>query len=81
MIQEERQPGEEGVEGQAEEEVADEQHYEGVDKLQELGVNATDIQRLKEAGLYTISSIMMTTTKNLGEIKGNSSLACATLRG
>ena len=29
MIQEERQPGEEGVEGQAEEEVADEQHYEG----------------------------------------------------
>lgn len=36
-----------------------EQTYEEIDKLQDLGINATEIKRLKENGFYTIQSLFM----------------------
>lgn len=48
----------------------DENAYQDIDKLQELGINATDIKKLKAAGLFTISSIIMNTRKTLTAIKG-----------
>eukprot|EP01027_Heterolobosea_sp_BB2_P011104 GEZU01016193.1.p1 GENE.GEZU01016193.1~~GEZU01016193.1.p1 ORF type:complete len:350 (+),score=111.68 GEZU01016193.1:158-1207(+) len=44
--------------------------FEDVDKLQELGINAVDIKKLKEAGIYTIGAIIMSTKKQLTSIKG-----------
>lgn len=41
-----------------------------IDKLQDMGINAADITKLKSAGLCTVSSILMATKKELGNIKG-----------
>ena len=41
-----------------------------VDKLQDQGINAADIKKLKEAGIHTIAAVMMHTSKALGDIKG-----------
>jgi hypothetical protein len=38
--------------------------FEDIDKLQEHGVNATDIKKLKAEGLYTIASLTMATKKS-----------------
>lgn len=41
-----------------------------VEKLQEFGVNAGDIQKLKQAGIFTVAGVMMQTKKTLLNIKG-----------
>ena len=52
-----------------------EHHYEEIEKLQEMGINATDIKKLKEHGLHTIASVLMHTKKQLMDIKGQSNNA------
>merc|ERR1719359_2119211 len=41
-----------------------------IDKLQECGINAADILKLKSAGMCTVKGLLMTTRKELGNIKG-----------
>jgi meiotic recombination protein DMC1 len=41
-----------------------------IDTLQECGINVADINKLKSAGLCTIASILMTTKRDLLNIKG-----------
>ena len=41
-----------------------------IDTLQESGINVADINKLKAAGLCTIHSILMTTKRDLLNIKG-----------
>jgi meiotic recombination protein DMC1 len=41
-----------------------------VDKLQEHGVNVSDIAKLKQAGCYTIENLTFRTKKDICEIKG-----------
>ena len=41
-----------------------------VDKFQEAGFSAQDINKLLEAGLHTVESVAMTPKKNLMLIKG-----------
>jgi meiotic recombination protein DMC1 len=41
-----------------------------IEKLQEHGINAADIAKLKTSGFCTISSIVMATKKELCNIKG-----------
>lgn len=43
--------------------VAEGEYYMDVDRLQEMGINATDIKKLKQAGLNTIASLVMQTRK------------------
>jgi len=44
--------------------------YIEIDKLQELGINAGDITKLKQGGCHTVSSVLMRTRKDLCAIKG-----------
>ena len=46
------------------------QVYSEVDKLQNYGINAADISKLKSAGLCTVLGVLMTTRKDLVSIKG-----------
>lgn len=62
-------------EEEAVEEVMDEEDLEKavfteIEKLQDFGINAADITKLKAAGFCTISSIFMATKKELTNIKG-----------
>ena len=41
-----------------------------IEKLQDLGINAADITKLKTAGFCTITSLIMGTKKELSNIKG-----------
>ena len=41
-----------------------------IEKLQQCGVNAADVAKLKTGGYCTISSIVMATKKDLCNIKG-----------
>lgn len=41
-----------------------------VEKLQEVGINAADIQKLKQSGIFTVAGVMMQTKKTLLNIKG-----------
>lgn len=41
-----------------------------IDKLQDQGINAADILKLKNGGICTVKGLMMTTRKELGNIKG-----------
>jgi meiotic recombination protein DMC1 len=41
-----------------------------IDKLQEFGVNAADINKLKAAGICTVKGLLMVTRKELLNIKG-----------
>jgi len=61
---------EEAVEEEQGEEVEQEQHYEEIEKLQEMGINATDIKKLKEHGIHTVAGVLMHTKKQLMDIKG-----------
>ncbi|EMG49468.1 DLH1 Meiotic recombination protein DLH1 [Candida maltosa Xu316] len=47
---------------------------QSVDLLQELGINAGDINKLKSAGIYSISTVLSTTRRNLTKIKGLSEI-------
>ena len=51
-----------------------------VEELQGHGVNMSDIKKLKEAGIATIAGLMMTTTKQLFNIKGFSEAKVNKLR-
>jgi len=53
-----------------EEEEEEEPSYNEIDKLQTLGINAGDIQKLKTGGCFTVESIIMRTKKELCNMKG-----------
>ena len=59
----------EAVECEEEEEAV---AYEGIDKLQEHGINAADIKKLKDAGIHTVAAVIMSTRKRIEAIKGMS---------
>ncbi|CAR25204.1 recombinase DMC1 [Lachancea thermotolerans CBS 6340] len=41
-----------------------------VDELQNYGINASDLQKLKSAGVFSVNSVLSTTRRNLLKIKG-----------
>lgn len=41
-----------------------------IDKLQENGVNAADISKLKANGIATLKAVIMTSSRNMAKIKG-----------
>lgn len=64
------------------------QVYNEIDKLQSYGINAADLNKLKSAGICTVLGVIMTTRKDLINIKGLSDAkvdkileACAKLEG
>nr|GMD81723.1 meiotic recombination protein DMC1 homolog isoform X2 [Ipomoea batatas] len=53
------------------EEIDDEEDlFEAIDKLTSHGINAGDVKKLQDAGIYTCNGLMMHTKKNLTGIKG-----------
>ncbi|CCE93187.1 recombinase DMC1 TDEL_0F03760 [Torulaspora delbrueckii] len=42
----------------------------GVDEMQNYGINASDLQKLKSSGIFTINTVLSTTRRNLAKIKG-----------
>ncbi|KAK8684722.1 hypothetical protein V6N13_040738 [Hibiscus sabdariffa] len=53
------------------EDVDDEEDlFEAIDKLISAGINAGDVKKLQDAGIYTCNGLMMYTKKNLTGIKG-----------
>ncbi|CAN1808181.1 Meiotic recombination protein DMC1 homolog [Linum perenne] len=53
------------------EEIDDEDElFEAIDKLISQGINAGDVKKLQDAGIYTCNGLMMHTKKNLTGIKG-----------
>jgi hypothetical protein len=44
--------------------------YQEIEKLQDYGINAADIKKLKEAGVNTALAVIYTTRKDLVNIKG-----------
>eukprot|EP00163_Fabomonas_tropica_P004477 TRINITY_DN13951_c0_g2_i1.p1 TRINITY_DN13951_c0_g2~~TRINITY_DN13951_c0_g2_i1.p1 ORF type:complete len:268 (-),score=58.73 TRINITY_DN13951_c0_g2_i1:673-1476(-) len=42
----------------------------GIEKLEEVGISASDIKKLKEAGLFTVEAVAFATKKSLVAIKG-----------
>ncbi|KAK8623740.1 hypothetical protein V6N13_065103 [Hibiscus sabdariffa] len=44
--------------------------FEAIDKLISAGINAGDVKKLQDAGIYTCNGLMMHTKKNLTGIKG-----------
>eukprot|EP00899_Mesostigma_viride_P004686 jgi/Mesvir1/14218/Mv09669-RA.1 len=56
------------ADGEVEED--DEEEFESIDKLIALGINAGDVKKLKEAGIYTVRRCHMETKKTLFAIKG-----------
>ncbi len=52
------------------EEDVDQANFIQIEKLQEHGINAADIAKLKTSGFCTITSIVMATKKELVNIKG-----------
>jgi meiotic recombination protein DMC1 len=71
---EDKEEEEEEEEKEEEEKEGDEESkdkkFNEIDKLQDSGIQAGDILKLKNAGCYTIESIMMKTKKDLIGIKG-----------
>ena len=48
----------------------DESFFQDIGVLQNHGINATDIKKLKTAGICTVKGVQMTTRKRLCGIKG-----------
>ncbi|KAJ3113215.1 Meiotic recombination protein dmc1 [Phlyctochytrium bullatum] len=48
------------------------QDFMTIDKLQDAGINAADIAKLKSQGMQTVKAVQMTTTRNMLKIKGMS---------
>ncbi|BBN19793.1 meiotic recombination protein DMC1 [Marchantia polymorpha subsp. ruderalis] len=48
----------------------EEDSFESIEKLTALGVNAGDIKKLQDAGIYTCNGLIMHTRKSLTSIKG-----------
>lgn len=44
--------------------------FEAIEKLQQAGINISDIKKLKEAGICTIGAVLMETRKKLANVKG-----------
>jgi meiotic recombination protein DMC1 len=44
--------------------------YTSIDELASVGINAADIEKLKQAGIFTIGGIFQKTKKALREIRG-----------
>eukprot|EP00941_MAST-03F_sp_MAST-3F-sp1_P004084 g4084.t1 len=71
------------VDGQTEEKMDeyDEEMVEAgpcpIEELQQCGINATDINKLKAAGIHTVESLAYSTTKSLLNIKGISEAKAA----
>lgn len=57
-------------EGEEDVEDVEQTNFIEIEKLQEHGINAADIGKLKTSGFCTISSIVMATKKELCNIKG-----------
>eukprot|EP01083_Nonionella_stella_P259974 887019_1 len=51
-----------------------------IDNLQSVGINASDVQKLKDAGVFTVNAIQMLTTKALLKIKGLSEAKVTKIR-
>lgn len=41
-----------------------------IDELQNFGINAADISKLKVAGIYSVNTVLSTTRRNMNKIKG-----------
>lgn len=50
------------------------QTYVSIDKLQDHGVNVADINKLKQGGICTVKGLLMTTKKEILNIKGISDM-------
>lgn len=48
----------------------DESFFQDINLLQEHGINAADLKKLKQAGVCTVKGVQMTTRKSLSNIKG-----------
>ena len=57
-----------GMEDLCEEE--DESFFQDINLLQDHGINAADLKKLKQAGICTVKGVQMTTRKSLSNIKG-----------
>lgn len=44
--------------------------YHDISQLELHGINAADVKKLKDAGIYTVKGLLMMTKKKLGDIKG-----------
>jgi meiotic recombination protein DMC1 len=44
--------------------------FEEIDKLMELAISATDLKKLKDAGFFTVTAVLMSTQKTLCNVKG-----------
>ena len=53
-----------------EEFVDDESFFQDINLLQDHGINAADLKKLKQAGICTVKGVQMTTRKSLTSIKG-----------
>ena len=60
----------EEVEEVEEEEEEEELTFMTIDKLEESGISAADVAKLKAGGCYTVESILMRTKKDLSTFKG-----------
>lgn len=52
-------------------EMEDDISYSPVEKMQQFGINASDIQKLKDGGCYTIGMVLKTTQKVTQLINNN----------
>ena len=52
-------------------EMEDDISYSPVEKMQQFGINASDIQKLKDGGCYTIGMVLKTTQKVMQLIINN----------
>ena len=43
--------------------IEDDSTYDPVEKMQQFGINASEIQKLKDGGCYTIGMVLKTTQK------------------
>ncbi|KAL5205779.1 hypothetical protein ABZP36_033988 [Zizania latifolia] len=50
--------------------IEEEECFESIDKLTSQGINAGDVKKLQDAGIYTCNGLMMHTKKSLTGIKG-----------
>ncbi|SBS82927.1 meiotic recombination protein DMC1, putative (DMC1), partial [Plasmodium malariae] len=58
------------ITAEIEQEALKEQQFQEIEKLQDLGINAADINKLKGSGYCTILSLIQTTKKELCNVKG-----------
>ncbi|CAM5998829.1 unnamed protein product [Sphagnum balticum] len=67
---EEKARVEEKERGEEDEDEGDHANFVEIEKLQEHGINAADLAKLKGAGFCTVASLVMATRKELANVKG-----------